>query len=163
MSMRQSSQAALMHLQMHTYGCLSLLVAAGSSVRPSSIIKSGGAAAADEAQQAAMAAAAAEGALQPGCLRVQLCAPADVATRDWLRSGEEVHCQWHRVVCVVCFWQWCVEAFVGATAACRKWFVEGNGSMPYMPSTAVPAPRAQNTSTRPLLSPTPNISLCCRV
>jgi len=61
---------------------------AGSSARPSGV--KGAAAAADLQQSAAAAtdAGAPSICLQPGRLRVQLVAQADVATRDWLRMGE---------------------------------------------------------------------------
>jgi hypothetical protein len=66
-----------------------LCVLTGSSARTTGA--KGAAGAGLEAQQAAAAAAAeAAAVLQPGQLRVQMCVPADVATRDWLRAGFEV-------------------------------------------------------------------------
>ena len=70
--------------------------AAGSSVRPS-VAK--GAVAPAEVQQAgagtAAQAADTTNIPQPGCLRVRFSVNADVATRDWLRSGELLWMHFH--------------------------------------------------------------------
>jgi hypothetical protein len=65
-----------------------LHLATGSSMKPAGAKGAAGAAALQQ-QAAAEAAAAAAAALAipAGQLRVQLSLPADVATRDWLRTG----------------------------------------------------------------------------